>query len=247
MSTIQTRPSRSASKLTGAPAGDVVRSARAPERPHGFGSKKTRKDIDWGRKLFHVSGGTLIGTLYLGLGLSQTTALWVLGVFAVPFILLDWLRLTRPGLNRVTHAVFGKIMRSEEKQSLSTASWMFVAAWLTVLLFSREVAALGAIFVGFADPAASYFGIRFGKAKLPWGKSLEGTLGSFAVAAVAGIGFCLIFGLTHMLALALVGAFAAAIAEALPLKKIDDNFTIPVIASLAMYLGADVLVGLPLV
>lgn len=240
-------PSRSTSKLRGAPLGEVVRSSEAPARPFGFGSSKTRKDIDWGRKIFHMTGGSLIAFLYLGFDLSKTTGLWILGSIAVPFILFDFLRLTRPGLNRLVHSIFGKIMRSEEKQSLSTASWLFVAAFISVALFSREVAALGAIFVGFADPAASYFGIRFGKAKLPWGKSLEGTLGSFAAAAIAGVGFCLIFGLTHLLALAFIGALAAAIAEALPLKKIDDNFTIPVLAGLVMHLSYSSLVGLPLV
>ncbi|HBP17701.1 MAG TPA: hypothetical protein DEA08_07905, partial [Planctomycetes bacterium] len=129
---------------------------------------------------------------------------------------------------------------------ISGSSWFFFSGLIVIALFSKEAAALGMLYLAIGDPIASAVGVKFGRIKLPGGKSLEGSLALTLICCVAGsLLLGLRFGYTPVAAfgVATLTAVAAAFAEWLPLnKKMDDNFTVPLISSAAAA-GAMLLAG----
>ena len=97
----------------------------------------------------------------------------------------------------------------------------------------------GLVVLGFGDPFAAIIGRRFGRIRLPGGRSLEGSL-AFVVAGtvmslpVLWLAHHLTFGAA--LGVAAIGASAGALAEVLS-GRLDDNFTIPLFAGLAAWAG----------
>ncbi|MEZ6188503.1 MAG: hypothetical protein R3F62_26320 [Planctomycetota bacterium] len=204
-----------------------------------------RETISYKRKLFHVLGIGCIGVTY---GYSAAAPLLVLGILAVvTFIFsgLDILRFYVPSLKARVRRDFGPFMRNYELDRLSGSSWFLFAALITVALYSREAAALAFVYLAIGDPIASWVGVRWGRIKLPGGKSLEGSLSLFLSASVVGVAY--LFGgialgtlaplaLPALALLAIGGAAAAAFSEWLPLRGLDDNFVVPVITGGAITL-----------
>lgn len=197
-----------------------------------------RETISYKRKLFHVLGIGCVGVTY---GYSQASPMFVLGILAVvTFIFsgLDILRFYVPSLKARVRRDFGPFMRNYELDRLSGSSWFLFAALITVALYSREAAALAFVYLAIGDPLASWVGVRWGRTKLPGGKSLEGSLALFLSASVVGVAYLLggqALGTLAPLALpaiaflAIGGALAAAFSEWLPLRGLDDNFVVPVV------------------
>ncbi|MFQ5882924.1 MAG: diacylglycerol/polyprenol kinase family protein [Candidatus Methylomirabilales bacterium] len=179
------------------------------------------------RKLVHLGGG-LIPLFYLLLDLPKVQALFILGVLALPFLLADLLRLSRPALNRWFLRWFRGAMRPGEESRLTGATYYLVACWLTILLFERTVAAAALLVLACGDTAASIIGQALGGYRLGKGKTLSGTLAFLATAFVVTLPF-------FPPATALGGAFIAAVAECLPLP-LDDNLTIPLSAGITLTL-----------
>jgi len=134
---------------------------------------------------------------------------------------------------------FGPFMRNYELDRLSGSSWFLFASLITVALYSREAAALAFVYLAIGDPVASWVGVRWGRTKLPGGKSLEGSGALFLTASVVGVlyllggqalGTMIPMSLPVIAYLAIGGAVAAAFAEWLPLRGLDDNFVVPVVA-----------------
>lgn len=193
--------------------------------------------IHWKRKVFHALG---IGAAALGYALTPvepTQALVILGVFTAIFTGLDLLRFYVPSLNKKVRQDFGALMRDYELDSLSGSSWFLLSSLVCIALFPKPAAALGFLYLALGDPIASWAGLRWGRTKLPGGKSLEGSLALVAVCAVSGSLFLATTGTGLALGAALVvagaAAFAAAFAEWLPVKGVDDNFVMPIVTGLA--------------
>ena len=85
--------------------------------------------------------------------------------------------------------------------------------------------------------AAAVIGRRFGRTKLPGGRSLEGSLAFVLAGGLPAL--AVLLGFHHLplvtaAVVALSGAVAGAAAEVLS-GRLDDNFTIPLIASLSAW------------
>jgi len=198
-----------------------------------------RETISYRRKLFHVLGIGCVGVTY---GFSTASPLFVLAILAViTFIFsgLDILRFYVPSLKARVRRDFGPFMRNYELDRLSGSSWFLFASLITVALYSREAAALAFVYLAIGDPVASWVGVRWGRTKLPGGKSLEGSGALFLTASVVGVlyllggqalGTMIPMSLPVIAYLAIGGAVAAAFAEWLPLRGLDDNFVVPVVA-----------------
>src|SRR5690606_21101588 len=100
---------------------------------------------------------------------------------------LDMLRFYVPALNRRVRQDFGPFMRDYELNSLSGSTWFFFSSLISIALFPKAAVALGLLYLGLGDPLASWVGLRWGKRRLPGGKSLEGSLTFFGVSTVAGV------------------------------------------------------------
>jgi diacylglycerol kinase (CTP) len=195
-----------------------------------------RSMMNWPRKIFHMLG---IGTVGLTLALCSLTslqALMIVGVLAALLIGFDLARLNIPALNEKCHKDFRAIMRDYENRRLTGITWFMAGLVLVVAIAPVQIAGLGVLLLAFGDPWASFFGIRFGKTRLMGSrKTLEGMLGGFAVCAIVSALYLTYFGLVSGVgAIALASVLAAAVgsmAEALPVESMDDNFTIPVVAT----------------
>ena len=203
--------------------------------PHAFVDpirSVKRESIHWQRKVFHVLGIGAAGFTYALTPTTPLEACVILGVFAAAFVSLDALRFYLPALNKKVKRDFGAFMRDYELDGLSGSSWFLFAALITLAAYPKMAAALGMIYLALGDPLASFVGVKWGRIRLPGGKSLEGSLALFGVCALVGWGVLtqvVGLGLGAAAAVAVPSAAAAAVAEWLPVKRLDDNFVVPIL------------------
>lgn len=189
------------------------------------------------RKALHL--GALVIPIGL-LALGRTAALWLLVPLAVVAVTADVARLRVAGVHRFITWVFAPIMRPEEQPPfggpvvINGATWMCVSAALCAFVFPEPIAAAALAMLMVGDGAAAVIGRRFGRTRYPFSdKSVEGSLAFFVLGLVAAIPFGT-FGEGGLSVPALAaGAFAAALAEALPVP-VDDNLRVPLVAGAAM-------------
>ncbi len=98
-----------------------------------------------------------------------------------------------------------------------------------IAVYPKPVAVAAMAFIIVGDPAAVLIGQRYGK-HFYGHRTFEGSLGFLAAASVVAL---VAPGLP--LAVGLIGAFVAAVTEALSFN-IDDNATVPLVSGLVMYL-----------
>ena len=100
---------------------------------------------------------------------------------------------------------------------------------MVLLTNDTQIVVLSVLFVSVCDPAASVFGILIGGPRITHKKSLAGT----TAAGICGLVITKVVSEYFSRFLnPLYGFFIAVIAEAINVKHLDDNFTIPVISCL---------------
>ncbi|MCX7978929.1 MAG: hypothetical protein N2578_07990, partial [Bdellovibrionaceae bacterium] len=154
------------------------------------------------------------------------------------FILVDFLRLRFAPLNELTLVLMGPLMRDCERNSIAGTTWLLAGVLLVAWIFPHEVTAISILFLAFADPVASFIGLKFGKDKILGGKTLQGFFGGYVACALAGFSYLYFQGQDALrsLVFAMIAALIGALAELLPVAGIDDNFTLPVFSAVGMYI-----------
>ena len=196
---------------------------------------KKRSDIHLARKIWHMGGVATIALVYANiperLALILLTLLWVI---CVPS---DFLRLRSPKFNDFVIHLFKPIMRQSEVSKIAGTTYLITGVLLTAFIFPRDTVILTYLFLAFADPIASYFGIRYGKDKIFGEKSLQGTLAAFFVCALLSFGYFRIYGLMvdRIFVVSLIGGLIGATAELVPIGKLDDNLTLPLLSASALW------------
>lgn len=196
----------------------------------GMGFKK-KSDLHLARKLWHmVSVGGMAATYAFA---PEKVSLTILAVSWLLFVPIDFLRQVYPGLNEIVVHLFRPVMRANELNRVAGTSYLLTGVGLIVLIFQREVVLLTILFLAFADPIASYFGIRYGKDKLFGHKSLQGTLAAFFVCAILSFAFLYAHNILmdRLVVVSLLAGLIGALAELIPIWKLDDNLTLPVLSS----------------
>jgi dolichol kinase len=195
---------------------------------------RSKSDLHLTRKLWHFTG--IIGMILVYYYFGTKKSWWILLSLAAFFFPLDWLRQTRPGLNQATMRVFGPVMRQHEKQAFSGLSYLILGAIILLAFFERHVITLSLLFLAIGDPLASYVGIRYGRDRILGNKTLQGTLASFfACSAIAGTYFYLNGIMTErLLIVAPVAGLIGAATELIPIGKLDDNLTCPVLSAIGL-------------
>ena len=190
------------------------------------------------RKLFRMVG-LLFPTIYLTSGLllphpyDRIPVLVLLGLFIAWMTFLEYWRFKNPKVNRWLFEHFKGYTKEKEVARISTTTLFLIASALTILVFPRGVAIASVLFLTVGDPVAEIVGVAYGRLKILRGKTLEGTLAGGAACLLAGAPLLLVDRLGLDLPTLAIGAAAAAITELLPFP-IDDNFTVPLGAGLAM-------------
>lgn len=200
------------------------------EHPNGEVSEVTavRKDLQLGRRFFHMSGGFGVVLIY-GIFFTYSQIVQFLGTAACIVYIFDRCRVVYPEIARKFEGMTRFFLRAEERLQESTMIPYILAVLLTVISFPKPVAIFSILTLAFADPVSAIVGIRYGSRHLVPNKTVEGSLAFFITAF-----FCCLGVLLHMtgaevwrvVMTSLLLAASGALFEMLPIK-LDDNLTIP--------------------
>lgn len=196
---------------------------------------KKRTDMHWARKLWHS-----LGVLFLFAVNHYTSEKFSLIFFAILFILfvpIDIVRLYNNKVNDLALSIFKPIMRMHEVKKIAGTSYLMTGVLLIVLLFPKNIVSLTLLFLAFADPLASFVGIRYGKDKIFGHKSLQGFMAAFLTCAVITFVFLYMnepIDFWRRVLISLIAGLIGALAELIPVWKLDDNFTLPVVSAVGL-------------
>ena len=196
--------------------------------------KRDRREVHLGRRLFHMAAAAVFPVLALFLDEDFFFVLLLLATVAL--VAGDIARLLVPPLNRLFLRWLRSLLRMEEENRITGATYVLVGTLAAFALFQRDVAILAVLFLALGDPVAAMVGVRFHRGRV-FGKSPWGSL-AMAVTALGVAGVLHLAGAIDFQGVFVVGALVAAATEILPLP-VNDNLTVPLSAGAAMtILGA---------
>ncbi len=144
------------------------------------------------RKLLHVLSGSLVPALILYLpridGSSAFLSSYLLGILLVLSVLVEFARFRDPQAHSIVSRLAGSMMRSEEKQSLTGATYLLGSSFLCTLLFHHRpdisFIALNLFILG--DAIAAIVGQSMGRIRIGR-KSLEGSMACFLLCLLLAV------------------------------------------------------------
>jgi len=204
---------------------------RSPQGP----SYHNRSHLHLARKLWHATTVSVMAATFAWAPLEFS--LWLLGISLTLSSLVDFLRQRNPALNKVMVRMFSLFIRENEVHSWAGTTFLLLGVTFSVVFFHAPITLLSLLFLAFADPLASFVGIQFGRTKIFGHKSLEGALGAFLVCALISA----LFFIHHqvytdrLLLVAVLCGIAGSLSELIPIGKLDDNLTFPVLSSFFLW------------
>ena len=128
-------------------------------------------------------------------------------------------------------------MRQNELDRLAGTTYLITGTILVASIFPHDVVALSLLFLAFADPIASYVGIKYGKDKIFGHKSVQGFIAAFVVCSILTYTFLFLKNVNeYILVVSLLSGVIGSLAELIPVGKLDDNFTMPVLSSIGLFI-----------
>lgn len=161
---------------------------------------------------------------------SQGVALVIIGIVALVFIGLDVSRIIHKQTDELLTERIKLIFKKSESKKFSSMTIFLCAAFITMLLFEKNIAISALVFLIFGDIFSKIFGLAFGRHKI-FDKSLEGTLAY--VGSVLIIGYILFTLLNINLGILIVGGITAPLVELFSFQ-LNDNFTVSLISGTTM-------------
>ncbi|NQU68775.1 MAG: dolichol kinase [Candidatus Marinimicrobia bacterium] len=147
-------------------------------------------------------------------------------VLTAIYLSIDISRLKFQPVGVIYKKIFGILVRNEESSRLTGASFAFVGASITLLLFDTVTAISAILIIGLSDAMAAIVGRKYGHTRIGR-KSLEGSFAFFLVTLL------ILYGYTGMdISKGLIISFACTILELLLPEWLNDNFMIPIAAGL---------------
>jgi dolichol kinase len=194
---------------------------------------KSRSDLHLSRKIWHVLTVSLMFAVYTFCPQWFSMSLLIAG-FTI-FVSIDLLRQKNPKLNQWALDVFRPIMRENEVHKLAGTTYLLTGVLIIVLFFPRPIVGLSLLFLAFADPLASYVGIKLGKDKIFGHKSLQGFLAAFVVCLLSSWIYLWSIGVeSRLIVIGLLAGLIGAFAELIPIGKLDDNLTLPILSAVSL-------------
>jgi dolichol kinase len=189
------------------------------------------------RNVFHLIMA-LTGVLTYEFLLDRTGVIIAASTLLALFLTLEVVRRASSRWNeRFVNGMFKAIARPQEAHRVPAATWYIAALVIGCVALPQRAIQLGTLALGVGDPVAQILGKRFGKKKIVGQKSWIGAMGFVAAATVASLVFLGATGTGGAIAAQLVIAVTVGVAGALAelfSGPLDDNFTIPLIAGLAV-------------
>ena len=197
------------------------------------------RPTNYSRSVLHMATASLalivVGLIPSGAAITAITAL-----FAVSCWSLEITRRIYPQWNDKLMAALGRFAHPHEAHRVNSSTWYVTALLILSLTGSKTLCVVGVAVLGAGDPIAALVGRRFGRVKLINGRSLEGSL-SFVFAATVVAFLCLsigfpTLGVSRAIVVATIAAVVGAVTELLS-RRVDDNFSIPVLSAAAAALA----------
>ena len=197
---------------------------------------RKKSDIHWERKLWHIFGVLAMVTAFVTL--PYATSMGILAMVCAVFIPVDLLRQSYPRFNELVIQIFRPLLREHEARGLAGTTWLLTGVLLIALIFPMEIVTLTLLFLALADPIASYVGIRFGRDKLLGNKSLQGFMAAFVVCTCLSVAYFFHNNLMmdRIYLVAPLAGLMGALSELLPIGKLDDNLSLPVLSASSLWL-----------
>lgn len=177
------------------------------------------------RKIIHL--GALVLPIGYLLWFDLKVMLVLSGALSAVALGIEWLRFNHASFKRLFSESLGALLRPEEFNSLTAATWMILSVLITVLLFQKPVAILTLFYFIAGDGLASLIGIRFGKNVL-FEKTAEGSAACLITCLIAGFLFSEL-----PVWIWITGALVVTAVEIAPMK-INDNIRVPFIGGSVM-------------
>lgn len=196
-----------------------------------------RSDLHIARKLWHMLSGVIGLIIYQRNGMSTDRMATYLLIVAILAFTLEFLRLRDERLNQIVMIVMKPFMRESEKTSVSGMPFYALGVALSLFFFPERIAVLSVLFLIFADPIASLFGILYGRDKILPNKSLQGTLAAFSVCYLVTLIYGAIYtgSSMNLLVFSIMAGVIGALSE-LCSQFVDDNLCIPVVSGLGLFI-----------
>lgn len=178
------------------------------------------------RRIVHALNGVTVAAVLTFWPYSEAAALVLLAGAVAVLLLFDALRLAVREINTFFFRTFKRLVSPREADHIASSTWYMMGITLAFALTPTWAAVSGTLVLALADPAASYFGRRWGRRPF-LGGSLEGSA---------------VFFLVTLATLLPRHPWTIALAVALPVTllerrswPVDDNLAIPVGCSVLLH------------
>jgi dolichol kinase len=179
------------------------------------------------RRAFHAANGVAVASALVWWPFSHAAALGALTGIVVALLAFDALRLRITAANVLFFKLFVRLASPREARRIASSTWYMMGIALAVLVAPGTMAVSGILVMALADPAASYFGRRWGRH--PY---LGGTVEGSAVFLLVALAVLLP---RHAAPVAVVVAVMATVLERRS-WPLDDNLAVPVGCALLLRL-----------
>ncbi|MEQ1875226.1 MAG: hypothetical protein ABL958_01180 [Bdellovibrionia bacterium] len=196
---------------------------------------KLRSDLHIARRVWHVCGVLFVFAVYSLV--SYQVSLGILVAHIAILVPLDMLRTRKPWLNRIALNWFDAVLRSSEVHRLSGLSYLLFGMFIIIYAFPPAIVKLSILMLAVGDPTSSVVGILYGRDKIIGNKSLQGALGGFAACTFVSLIYFLATGLMvdRIFLITLLSGIIGMLSEVVPVGRLDDNLTFPVISSTLLW------------
>lgn len=191
---------------------------------------------NYSRSIFHATWG-IIAVIISEFLVEPKDLIWVSGGFTTLAWLSEIIKSSGPQGLAAIKKVFGPLLHAHEEKTISSATWYATSITICTLLFQYEFLILGVLSLAIGDPMAALVGRKWGRIKLIYRRTLEGSM-AFWLSAFLICYFDLwyfhnvpekgiVFSNHQALIVALFAGLGGALGELFS-KRIDDNFSVPI-------------------
>jgi dolichol kinase len=171
------------------------------------------------RRAFHAVNGVAIAAAVTWWPFSNAAAVGVLGSIVLGLLAFDVVRLTMPAANTLFFTWFGRLASPREAEGVASSTWYMMGITFAVAIAPGPAGVSAILVMSLADPAASYFGRRWGRRPF-LGGSVEGSVVFLLIALAVLLP-------RHALPAAVGVALVATLLERRS-WPLDDNLAVPV-------------------
>lgn len=200
------------------------------------------RPTNYARYSFHIISA-LIALFCIEIVSSPIYLIFLALTFCSLIWIMELLRMHNGKAREKLLSFFQPISHPFEHKKINSSTWFATSLVILSLTQSLPLCAAAVTVLGFSDPAAAAIGRKFGRTKLPGGRSLEGSLTFFLVGT---LGVFLLLSIFHplgsywqMFIVAASAGLFGALGELFG-SFADDNITIPLGSALGTFFALSI-------